>query len=266
MRNTKPLKGSVQLTPFRKLSIVAVLDTCPDDPAIIVRCPAEHMLSVLEVPTDTAVYDAQELNTVSWPGWKRALDKPFTAAKEATLRSKVPLLVAGRGRWSRQGGHLAVFGRGLLIDGAFGLVSAVRRPRESDEGLLAVVWPTMTDGEATRLREELTATDTLLHQRRCVRKPGTSRFRATMQPETLELLSDPWLAVTALGYSPAVEVRSVGQESIQHLLIGAKSLAKPLEQARQRFGTLCGLVATISKISDSRSAPYVVDVLRRNDL
>lgn len=74
---------------------------------------------------------------------------------------------------------------------------------------------------------------------------------------SVELQSDLFVVPTSLGYSPALLVKC-SDESHKHLLCGAKSIKEPLERLRTEHGGLIGLVISLRKMSDDKTAPYQV--------
>lgn len=86
------------------------------------------------------------------------------------------------------------------------------------------------------------------------------RFRAGTTFTTLDVTSEPYLALTFRGYTGAVEVRDLVTGTCYELLIGGiKSLAESLEPLRaSNDGAFTGLRFRIKKQSEDRFSPYVV--------
>jgi len=89
---------------------------------------------------------------------------------------------------------------------------------------------------------------------------GNQRFRAGTEFATLEVTSEPYLALTFRGYTAAIEVLEVATGIRYEFLIGGiKSLAERLEPLRtSNDGAFKGLRLRIKKESSDPFSPYVV--------
>jgi len=94
--------------------------------------------------------------------------------------------------------------------------------------------------------------------------PAANEFKFNTMTERLvvgetwvsvELQSDLFVVPTSLGYSPALLVKS-SEGSFKHLLCGAKSIKEPLERLRREHGTITGLVISLRKMTNEKTAPY----------
>jgi hypothetical protein len=74
----------------------------------------------------------------------------------------------------------------------------------------------------------------------------------------LSIESEPFVVPTVRGYAPALLVRAEGAMHAEHLLIGAKSLAIPIEALRTSNGKLTGISLRVRKLSDAATAAYEV--------
>jgi hypothetical protein len=75
----------------------------------------------------------------------------------------------------------------------------------------------------------------------------------------LEILSDVGVIFTRRGYAPAIRV--LRGEAPHLLLVGAASLAAPLESIRGQQGRLTGLRIRTRKLREEQTSPYEVEVL-----
>lgn len=72
---------------------------------------------------------------------------------------------------------------------------------------------------------------------------------------SVELQSDLFVVPTSLGYSPALLVKC-SDGSYKHLLCGAKSIKEPLERLRLEHRAIKGLVISLRKMTNEKTAPY----------
>lgn len=84
---------------------------------------------------------------------------------------------------------------------------------------------------------------------------NTQRIEIGTKWQSIEIISDPFIQPTALGYAPTVLIKD-HQDYVWHLLIGAKSLALPLEVIRKDEGSLIGSRVKIRKSSELSSSAY----------
>ena len=75
----------------------------------------------------------------------------------------------------------------------------------------------------------------------------------------LALLSEVCVVFTRRGYVPAVRVRRGSTDHV--LLVGAMSLAEPLEELRKATGQLIGHVIRVRKTTEQPTSPYEVSVV-----
>lgn len=90
---------------------------------------------------------------------------------------------------------------------------------------------------------------------------ATERLVIGQRPTEVKVETDPFVVPTAMGYAPAILIRPHGSPLAKHLLIGARSLARPLEQARERHHTLVGLTIRLRKLGAARTSEYSVEVV-----
>ena len=90
----------------------------------------------------------------------------------------------------------------------------------------------------------------------------TATQRLDVSDKWVEFLieSDPFVVPTALGYAPAILIKRTGDQPREHLLVGAKSLAHPLEALRGSHKTLVGRTVRVRKEAPTRAAPYIVEL------
>lgn len=75
----------------------------------------------------------------------------------------------------------------------------------------------------------------------------------------LKILSEVGVIFTRRGYTPAIRV--MRGEAPHLLLVGAVSLATPLETLRSLHGHLTGLRIRTHKLRDDQTSPYELEVL-----
>ena len=95
-------------------------------------------------------------------------------------------------------------------------------------------------------------------------KPPLPRFAAGTTPTDIEIISEPYIVATRLGYAPMVTIRQAGASEQQSLLIGARTLMTALEDMRRKNeGKLTGLKLKICKEGEERISKYVVQPLNK---
>ena len=77
----------------------------------------------------------------------------------------------------------------------------------------------------------------------------------------IQILTDPFVMKTFLGYTAAVLVETPIEDGKHNLLVSAKSLSDLLEPIRQRRGTLIGLNVRVRKAGQERISPYELEEL-----
>lgn len=89
-----------------------------------------------------------------------------------------------------------------------------------------------------------------------------TRFVATTKPVKIEIISEPYLVATRLGYAPMVNIRILGNSLEQSLLISSRSLTEALEALRAKnSGKLTGSMMIIQKESNDPKARYIAEPL-----
>jgi hypothetical protein len=88
----------------------------------------------------------------------------------------------------------------------------------------------------------------------------TPRLRVGEPWTDVLVLSEPFVIPTVRGYAPAILVRRRSVTYKEHLLVGARSIAIPLEELRLSTGSLVGQSLSIRKTAGHQSAPYEVKI------
>jgi hypothetical protein len=89
-----------------------------------------------------------------------------------------------------------------------------------------------------------------------------ARLRVSEVPVPVEVVSEPYLVATRLGYAPMITVRLL-EGGLEHsFLISAASATEQLEKLRARnSGLMTGLSFEVSKESADQRARYVIKSL-----
>ena len=194
----------------------------------------------------------QEVNT-DW-------DRRISTTDESDSPSFVnPVVVSPRSRWFLDGDTVEIYDRATLIDGANRLEGALQHEMPHEVPVLIVMG--LENSSELTLRSQLQEANTRSNYIRKERVGTTSpRLIVHDVKITLKMVSDPFVVPTFRGYSPAVLVQRLNVPHLEHLLIGAKSLATELEQIRVTHGSLVGLHVSIKKPSSERTSPYEVQL------
>ena len=171
-----------------------------------------------------------------------------------------PVLLSARHRWHLDQRKVEVFDRAIVIDGAKRLEAAFTY--KSISAVPVIVLMGLDSKAEMQLRKRVQQTQTSNMHVETLERVGTSSPRLKIDQTwiELELQSDPFVVTTTRGYAPAVLVRRERSSHLEHVLIGAKSLALELNDLRQRRGTLTGSRISIRKQSAERTAPYILHV------
>ena len=82
------------------------------------------------------------------------------------------------------------------------------------------------------------------------------RFKVGTEWTEIVLKSEVGVVYTARGYAPALIVDRLGSEQI--FLIGAQSLARPIEEIRLRKGSLIGAHIEVHRLRPDDQSPYEI--------
>ena len=172
-----------------------------------------------------------------------------------------PVLLSARHRWHVDQRKAEVFDRATVVDGAKRLEAAFIYKHISAVPVILLMG---LDSKAERqLRKRVQQSKASTMRVETQERVGTTapRLRIDQTWVELEVQSDPFVVTTTRGYAPAILVRRKRGSHLEHVLIGAKSLALKLNELRQQCGTLKGLRITIRKESAERIAPYILHVV-----
>ena len=171
-----------------------------------------------------------------------------------------PVLLSARHRWHVDKSKIEVFERAIVVDGAKRLEAAFSYKPISVVPVMVLMG---LDSAAERqLRQQVQLSQVSTMHIETQERVGTTapRLRIDQTWVELEIQSDPFVVTTTRGYAPAILVRRKRGSHLEHILIGAKSLALELNDLRQSRGTLRGSRVSIRKRSTERTAPYVLHV------
>ena len=187
-------------------------------------------------------------------GWDRVL-QPW-----GSLDIPIPVIVSGRTNWLVSGSSLEIFAEAYVLDGACRLESMLSAESRGDIAVAAVMG--LSENDEVDIRRDL------FQQAAAVEQPAqpkcgtdTPRVKISVAWMTLTFTSEPFVVPTSRGYAPAVLVKRKGAIQQEHILIGARSLAEPIEALRLSRGFLEGLTVRIHKSSDDATAPYEVMIV-----
>lgn len=87
------------------------------------------------------------------------------------------------------------------------------------------------------------------------RKPN---LKVGVEPVAVDILSEPYVVMTARGYAPVVDVKTAQGDFI--LYISSKSISEGLEPlVKAADGRFTGLKLRLKKESDDQMAKYIVE-------
>ncbi len=87
------------------------------------------------------------------------------------------------------------------------------------------------------------------------------QLRISTNWSEIQILTDPFVIKSALGYGPVILVEELSTERKYIMYVSAKSLSNCLEPLRERRGALVGLNIRVRKTGDERISPYEAEEL-----
>lgn len=253
VREERPVRASIEVEARFTLGPIVLVS----DRVVLLSMPTHVAVACLSVPVARAsrYCGLKERPTEGWP---RVLPGSVTSAVDD---APAAIVVSASRAWHRADSAVEIVGDGVLIDGAVRLIQA-RLSGTSHLPCLVVFGCSESDELRYHLqlnhREPIAAGDVGLWQ-----QVGTNTERLVVSDQPVEVVieSDPFVVSTSLGYSPAILVRRTHQPIAQHLLLGARTLSLPLEEAREAVGTLVGLKVRLRKLGSERTSRYSIEVL-----
>ena len=124
----------------------------------------------------------------------------------------------------------------------------------------SIVLFNLTNDEELKLRSQLVHSRTIVEIEEPDNRIDTVTPRLAVNNRWVEytIESDPFVVPTARGYAPAILVRRSRATQREHLLIGASSIARALEEIRKKYITLKGQVVSVKKTGREKTATYAV--------
>lgn len=229
------------------------------------------------VPTALATFDPRTLadhvivpvgqtrkNVILMQQTAREWDRYLSSRSNGTAVSFArPIVLSCRDRWNMENGIVELFDRAVVIDGAKRLEAALMLSHIPE--VPAIVLFGLDDKRELALRRDLEADMAISTQIEVIERFGTTAPRLVIAVNwtNIEVLSDPFVLTTSLGYAPAILVRRQEEQKLEHILVGAKSIALELEALRIKRGTLIGTHLSVRKQDNTRTARYLIRVKDR---
>ena len=222
----------------------------------VARFSLEDLVAHVVVPVQQRVCTTR-LSQMTVPNWDRHLVSNPDLGRPCF---HPPVLLSPRTTWYLREQSMEVFDRAVVVDGAKRLESALRC-RSTEKIPVTVVFGLDPEQELTLRRQvqAVGAPSTLVERRERI---DTSAPRLTIGDTWIdfEIQSDPFVVPTWRGYAPAILVRRDNVTSLEHVFVGASSLAQELETLRSRYDTLRGLRVSICKDGPTKFAGYRLHV------
>ena len=248
-------RGSVHLEP--RLVVNALFSEHLPNEALVVFAVddlARFVLVPVRQPTSGC-----NLEQVTVEGWDRCLGIRPDPGPNAEFIP--PLVISARAAWHSANGMVELFDRAYVLDGACRLEAAARNG--TPKHIPAHVLFELTDAQELAIRSKLIGSNaaTEIEEPICRIDTSTPRLEVRDRWVRFTIESDPFVVPTALGYSPAILVRRSGQAQREHVLIGARTIARPLESIRVECRTLIGQTVALRKTGREIQAPYEVRLI-----
>lgn len=250
-------RGKVAVTPRLVLPAVRCDGAiCADTPAASTTFPLAELAAHVAVPVQRKVHNT-ELLQVTAPEWERQL---VLDRVEDHPCFHPPVLLSARTGWYLHERSVEVFDRALVLDGARRLEAALRAGAPNAVPTLVLFGLDAAAEHALRQRldDRRAAAPRIETQERV--DTTTPRLIIGENWVNAEIQSDPFVVPTTRGYAPAILVRRATAAQLEHVLIGAKSLAERIEAVRVQRATLVGVWVSIRKQAADRTAPYSLHV------
>jgi hypothetical protein len=246
-----PIKATFAMEPH--LSFDATVCEWPNEfAAATVVAPLRKIAQYLNAPVRS--FSPGRLLTQSIiESWDRIL-QPW-----GSLEIPLPVIVSARTNWMLKGSRLEIFAESYILDGACRVESLLEANADVHMTFIALFGLKETD--ELNLRQNLfgDAVPEAGETQRCGTDTPRVKLSTTWVP--LVFASDPFVVPTSRGYAPAILVKRRGMTQHEHILIGARSLADPIETLRVDSGSLEGIEVRIRKSGDTPVAPYEVEVI-----
>ena len=216
-------------------------------PTFVVTAPADDVSGYLAAPVSSVSAKAKLAQVTS--DWERVLVPAATVVP-------APVILSARSNWSCANLTLEVYGTAYIIDGACRLETVLREAPRIRLPFFVVFG--LDDAAERLLRSQFVARGEISVVSE--QKVDTSSPRLTIAERwiTFTIESDPFVVPTVRGYAPAIMVRREGSAHTEHVLIGAKSLAQPLEELRRGAGRLLGIRLAVRKAGPQATSAYEV--------
>ncbi len=252
-----PIRMSISPEPRSAFAVMRCDNSViPHTPTALTKLPPKTLAAIVVVPVHS-----KEHRTVlfqqTMPSWNRQL---IVNANLGIPSFSSPVVLSARNLWRLRSSATEVFDRAVVVDGAKRLEAAFAFS-SIDEIPVTVLYGLEPESELM-LHRQLHSESGLQQSITMRERVGTATPRLTITGDWVDatVVSDPFVVPTTLGYSPAILIRRNGLSHSEHILIGAKSLAVPLESIRSRNGTLNGIRISLRKQGPGRSAPYNIHV------
>ena len=178
-----------------------------------------------------------------------------------------PVVLSGRGRWtwearSANRGALCVYDAAAVIDGQhrIGGYSCLAKSGRLSREVDFILIPNLDLASEKRYYVSLNAMQVGMARTHT----ALSRLKVSTDWITVELLSEPFVVPSYLGYGVMVEVLELDSDRLYGIYVNAKSLASALEELREESGSLIGIRLRLKKDNPDRFAPYVIESMGVN--
>lgn len=250
-----PIRAFTNLMPRMTIPIVRCDDSVvPRTKSAVAKLPLAALVANVVVPVERKLGETTLVQETA-PFWDRHLVRQQNLGSPAFFSS---VLLSSRNRWRFGDVESEIYDRAIVIDGAKRLESACKlgAPKEIPITIIAG----LTEDAELSLRKRIIDVKAFRTHVTTLERIGTDTPRLIVDEQwiTLEIQSEPFVVPTKLGYSAALLVRRLKATHLEHMFIGAKSLASEMELLRTRRGALTGAQVSIRKQSKQRTAPYVV--------
>jgi hypothetical protein len=153
---------------------------------------------------------------------------------------------------------MEVFDRAVVIDGAKRLEAAFHFKENHEIPVIIVFGLSPVKELELRTRISSGSEPTTRIEERERFDTAAPRLQVSETWVHVTIKSNPFVVPTARGFAPAVIVRRKNAPYAEYLLVGASSLAQPLEKIRVKYGTLIGRPVSFRKQGPERTATYDV--------
>ncbi len=171
-----------------------------------------------------------------------------------------PLIISAGKQWNLYEREINIIENAYIVDGANYINYLLKN--NIDKSIPIIVIFNKSEDEELAIRYSISGgAQFSIHDLK--NKVGTDAPRLLIDQnwKDVEIRSDPFVIKTSIGYTAAINVLEKKSNSIQHIIVGAKSISSELDFIRVKYGSLVGIALRIRKQSVDQKSPYEIEII-----